>query len=235
MACRTSTRIRTPLGGAVLLAAPTERGNAVLRRRAADAAFSLLEALIVVSVMLIVAAASLPSVIHALKGYRLHSDSAAIAGAMNVARMRAASQYAPYRVNLSINSGTFSIEKLCGNTTTASDASCTGPYASFSTPVLESGTQYVSQGDSLASCRPAGVSSYPGSITADASGCGNTVAFYFNTRGSPVDASGNPLASGGALVYVQNSASAVDAVTVSIGGRVTVYNWSGFNSTWYQR
>lgn len=234
MVCRNGTRIRTPLGRVAVWVAPAEGGDTT-ERRARDAAFSLVEALIVVSVMLIVAAAAVPSIINSLKGYRLHSDATAIAGAMNVARMRAASQYAPYRVNLSVNSGTFSIEKLCGNTTTSSDSSCTSPYGSFSTPVLESGTQYLSQGDSLVSCRPAGVSSYPGTITADASGCGNVVSFYFNTRGSPVDATGNPLAGGGAIVYVQNSGNAVDAITVSIGGRVTVYNWSGSNSTWYQR
>jgi hypothetical protein len=43
----------------------------------------------------------------------------------------------------------------------------------------------------------------------------------------PVDSSGSPVANGGALIYLTNSAGLTDAVVVSVGGLIGVYNWDG--------
>jgi prepilin-type N-terminal cleavage/methylation domain-containing protein len=211
------------------------RPSRYLGRLAPDAGFSLVELFCAMTILVVIAGMALPGVMTSVQAYRLHSDAATIAGAINVARMRAASQYTPYRLNVATGSGTYSIEKLCGNTPVSSDASCTGFYSSFSTPVLETGTQYVSQGTLLAACRPAGASSYPGTITADPSACGSPVQFYFNTRGSPVDATGNPLANGGSVIYLRNTQNALDAVALSIGGRAAAYNWDVSGNSWYRR
>jgi hypothetical protein len=90
-------------------------------------------------------------------------------------------------------------------------------------------------GDSVASCRPSGVTVFPGGITADAAGCPDPVQIYFNTRGLPVGNTGSPLTNGGAILYLSNQNNLIDAVTISIGGRVAVWNWDPGTVRWFMR
>lgn len=200
-----------------------------------------MELMVAVLIIGIIAAFAIPGALGALKGYRLHADAASIASFYNVARMKAASQYAPYRLEVNIAGGTFFLEQLCGVNQLA-NAACTVPGATAYTPqgaIDKLGTQVVSQGDTFLSCRPAGVTAFPGSITADPAGCPATppatLDFYFNTRGLPVDNAGIPLTNGGAVLYVQNQNNLADAITVSIGGRVTVWNWGPSTGQWAMR
>jgi type II secretory pathway pseudopilin PulG len=197
----------------------------------------MIEMLLVVAVIGVIAAMAIPQAYQAIKAYRLHADASAVANQLNVARMRAASQFAPYRVAISTTSGTYWREKLCGDTSTGADAACTSPYNPLTTPDIESGTQYALEGDTFSSCRPSVVSgsSYPGTIQADPNPCPNPLDIYFNTRGVPVDSSGNPLGNGGAVIYVQNQNNLVDAVTVAVGGSVTVRNWDPASNAWERR
>ncbi|MGE5327350.1 MAG: Tfp pilus assembly protein FimT/FimU, partial [Deltaproteobacteria bacterium] len=204
------------------------------RMRKTSRGFSMLEILVVLLIMGIVAAFALPTAISHLRDYRLHSDAQAIASYLNVVRMKAASQYAPYRLVVDINGGTYTMEELCGAKTTTDNSACNGSgtapaYIPLSTPKLVGGTQYAETGDTLLSCKPASVTSFPSGITGDVSPCPNTVYFYFNTRGSPVDGSGNPMPSppGGDVLYMQSKNGLTDAITVSLGGRVSVSTWSG--------
>lgn len=197
----------------------------------------MLELLVVLAVAGIIAAMAIPQAYQAVKSYRLHADATGIAGQLNVARMRAASQFAPYREVINISSGTYWREKLCGNTSASADAACTSPYNALTTAGIEGGTQYASQGDTFASCRPAILSAgtYPGTIQADLSPCPDPLMIYFNTRGMPVDSSGNPLANGGAVIYVRSLSNLTDAVTVTMGGSVIVWNWDTASNTWVKR
>ena len=199
--------------------------------------FSMLEILIVLLLMGIVAAFALPTAISHLRDYRLHSDAQAIASYLNVVRMHAASQYAPYRLVVNIGSGTYTMEELCGAKTSSDDSACTGTnyYTALSTPKYVGGTQYFATGDTVSSCRPTSISGslYPGTIVGDLSPCPNPLYFYFNTRGSPVDSSGNPMTNGGDVLYMQSKNGLTDAITVSLGGRVSVSTWSG--SAWVVR
>lgn len=204
-------------------------------RKRIEAGFSMLELLVVLLMMGIIAAIAIPAAYNSLKGYRLHSDATAIASYLNVVRMKAASQYAPYRLVVNVGGGTYTMEKLCGLTTTTVDSACTTPYQAFTTPQLEGGTQYISQGNTFSSCRPSSItgSVYPGTIIADPSPCPDPLYMYFNTRGSPVNNTGSPLTNGGDVLYLRNQNNLVDAVSVSIGGRVSVSSWSG--SAWVVR
>lgn len=204
-------------------------------RKRIEAGFSMLELLVVLLMMGIIAAIAIPAAYNSLKGYRLHSDATAIASYLNVVRMKAASQYAPYRLVVNVAGGTYTMEKLCGLTTTTVDSACTTPYQTFTTPQLEGGTQYISQGNTFSSCRPSSItgSVYPGTIIADPSPCPDPLYMYFNTRGSPVNNTGSPLTNGGDVLYLRNQNNLVDAVSVSIGGRVSVSSWSG--SAWVVR
>jgi prepilin-type N-terminal cleavage/methylation domain-containing protein len=197
--------------------------------------FTATELMVVTSILAIVGATAVPSVVNSWRDYRLHSDLSALAGLCNLARLRAAAEFAPYRVNISVSTGTYSMEKLCGNTASSTDSACTSAYQAFTTADIESGTQYVLSGDTFASCRPSGPSTYPGTIAADPSSCSNLVQFYFNTRGAPVDSSGNPLTNGGAVIYMTNQNAMVDALTLSVGGRASVWNWDTSSSQWYLR
>jgi prepilin-type N-terminal cleavage/methylation domain-containing protein len=209
-----------------------------MKRKTHPPGFTLAELLIVVSVLGTIAAIAIPSATRDLADYRLHSDASSLSSWLNVARMKAASQFAPYRLNVNLSSGSYVLEQLCGGNT--SDTACTAtgatPYTAYSSPFYDnSGTQYLSTGDTTSSCRPSGISTFPGSITADPSTCPNPLRVYFNTRGVPVDSSGNPLTNGGAAIYLKNPDNLVDAVVVSLGGQVSVWNYSPGSGTWYMR
>lgn len=208
-----------------------------------ESGFTMIELMIVILIMGVIAAFSIPGALVALKGYRLHADAASIASFYNVARMKSASQYAPYRLEVNIAGGTFFLEQLCGVNQLA-NAACTVPGATAYTQlnpraIDKLGTQPVSTGNSFLSCRPAGVTAFPGLITADPAGCPATppaiLDFYFNTRGLPVGNLGSPLTQGGAVLYLQNQNNLLDAITVSIGGRVTVWNWVQSTGQWAMR
>jgi len=223
-----------------LVTQPTGEIRSVSGQLSRMAGFSLIEILVVLLIMGILSIIALPSAINSLKGYRMHSDGTAIRSYLNVVRMKSASQYAPYRlvVHTDTNPASYIMEKLCGNTPStapgdpsmvpAFDAACTGNYQPFTSPQLEGGMQYGAQGNTFSACRPTTItgSAYPGTI-AGATPCSTTLYIYFNTRGSPVASDGNPLTSGGAVLYIQGENKLVDAVTVSIGGRVATYMWGG--------
>lgn len=205
-----------------------------------DSGFSVLELSATVLILGTIAAAALPQTLSLLRDYRLHSDAAAIASFLNLVRMEAASQYAPYRMDVSIASGSYALERLCGGTSATSDPNCTGPYSAFTVPAYDTmGTQRAAPGDSFSSCRPSAVNVFPGSITADPAGCSSAgpdpLEIYFNTRGSPVTSAGAPLSNGGAALYITSPNGMVDAVTVSVGGRVSVYNWNTSAHSWSMR
>ena len=180
------------------------RVNLVTRE---DRGFSLLELLVVIIILAIVAAFAIPSALNSLRAYKLHSDAAALASQMNVARFRATSQYTPYRLTIDVADRTYTVERL--NT-------------SYGSPTAELGPVNVYGGNTFTTTNPGG-SIYPGTLTG---GTGVT-NFYFNTRGMPVDSSGSPVANGGTVIYLTNSAGLTDAIVALVGGRIGVYNWDG--------
>jgi prepilin-type N-terminal cleavage/methylation domain-containing protein len=204
--------------------------------------FTMLEMLIVILILGIIAAFAIPQAYQAVKAYRLHSDAAAVAAELNVARFRAASQYAPDRVHVDPSTNSFYLERLCGDNSVppgSTDPACSGggatPYTSFSTPMIDGGVQYLSQGDSFTTTNPGGASCpppAPESLLA----CGGQTDFYFNTRGMPVQYGGSPLPNGGQAIYLTNPTTGMtDAVVVTMGGRVAVYNWDSVAGAWATR
>ena len=197
-----------------------------------NSGFSMLELLVVILILGIIVAIAIPQAINAVKAYRLHSDAGAVAAQMNVTRFRATSQNVPYRLNIDVSTTphSYTMERLCGNTPSSVDSSCTTPYAPFTVPQLEGGRQYLSTGDYFIRVNPGGTVN-PGTLT---SGNGTTV-FYFNTRGMPVTSAGAPMANGGSVIYVTNRANLNDGVVLTVGGRISVYQWNPSSSAWMTR
>jgi prepilin-type N-terminal cleavage/methylation domain-containing protein len=194
--------------------------------------FSMLELLVVVLIIGIIAALALPQALTAVKAYRLHSDTAAFAGHLNVSRFRATSQNTPYRVTISTSTlpHTFQMERLCGNTPSSVDSNCTSAYQPRTNGV-EGGVLPINRNNIFTTTNPGGTTTYPGTITGGTA----ATAFYFNTRGMPVDSSGNPLSNGGAVVYLTNNANLTDAVAVTVGGRISTYQWNPSTNAWTSR
>jgi len=192
----------------------------------------MIELSTVVLIIGLISVMALPQALTAVKAYRLHSDAAALSSELNMARFRATSQYTPYRVEIDMAAAPhkFSVERLCGATFASVDSNCSGPYQPR-TNGTEFGPQPIELGNAFTTTNPGGTTVYPGTITG---GTGANV-FYFNTRGMPVDSTGNPLSNGGAVIYVTNGSSLTDAVVVSVGGRVSTYQWQPSTSTWSLR
>ncbi len=181
-----------------------------------NSGFSMLELLVVISIIGIIAVMALPSAYTFVKGYRLHADASALASQLNVTRFRAASQFTPYRLSVSTGANLFNMDRM--NTPTP-------PYGSPSTEV----SLGLSQGISFLATCP--VSAKPGNIPSSFTASSTTV--YFNTRGLPVNNMGTPMNNN--VIYLKNDNDLYDAVTVSLGGRITVWNYNVATTTWVRR
>jgi prepilin-type N-terminal cleavage/methylation domain-containing protein len=197
--------------------------------------FSMAELMIVIGIMLILVAVALPTLSNFQGSYRLHSDSGALASYLSVVRMRAASQYTPYRLDVDPTANTYVLEQL--TQTSYNPFGIPGPtnYSVQSPAVYESGTQYLDPGNTVYKCRPSGITVFPPPVTANPSTCSGPFYFYFNTQGLPVDNTGSALASGGVGIYIKAKSGLLDAVTVSSGGAVQAWNYSTSSSAWVVR
>src|ERR1035441_5348336 len=103
----------------------------------------------VVAIMGVISAIAIPNAIRQIADYKVHADATALSSWFNVSRMKAASQFAPFRLDLYISSGSYTLEQLCGSNTTDTSCKASGatPYTAYSSPLYDkSGTQYLSAG-----------------------------------------------------------------------------------------
>lgn len=122
-----------------------------------DQGFSMVELLTVVLIIGLISVIAIPQVLNGVKGYRLHSNAAALGSQLNLARFRATSQNTPYRVQIAMAAAPhrFSMDRLCGATPTSTDSNCTAPYQAR-TGGTEFGPQPVELGVSFTTTNPGG-------------------------------------------------------------------------------
>ena len=203
----------------------------------ASGGMTFLEVMLVVAIAAVVIGMAVPQALNGLKGYHLHSDATSVAAYLNLTRMRAASQYAPYSLDFNPSANTYIVEQLTPITyNPIPTAAPSNPnYASQSPALYEYGTQYLATGESVANCLPASVSVFPAPVSGNPSACSGTFQLYFNTRGFPVDNAGNALANGGVAIYLTGPNNLIDAITISSGGAVQTWTWNAGTSTWSAR
>jgi Tfp pilus assembly protein FimT len=184
--------------------------------------FSLVEVLLVTTVVIVVAAIGIPTLTTITKNLRTGGDARDLNGAIVLAKMRAASDFARARVYADLSANTFRVEIY------PSGAS------SWTT---EGGTTSLSQGvafgyGSLTSA-PAGMASLsqaPLCLQDDlVATYSNTACIMFNSRGIPVDSTWAATALDALYVTDGNS---VTGVTVVATGLTKVWRSDASGTIW---
>jgi prepilin-type N-terminal cleavage/methylation domain-containing protein len=177
------------------------------KKAGASSAFTVLELLIVMAIISVVAAISVPSLQRTVRTYRILGDTRGIAQTLTLAKMRAAANFTVEALDWDASTATYSMKYF--QKTTAQFVPDT-----FTPPMN------LSSGVSIGT--PAG-----GPSTAvgadDSSG-----RILFNSRGLPVDSSFNLITASQAF-YINNG-SDYYAVSVTVTGRIQ--SWKYINSAW---
>jgi hypothetical protein len=184
----------------------------------------------VCAISIILAAVAAPMMGNALGYYRLSGDAKALANAVAMTKMRAASDFTQARLYIDLAAGyriqTFKKTPAPGSwvteggTTnlTGSDTFGFGALAAAPTNTQAVITQGVT---GSAACR-------------DAAGAaiGNTVCLLFNSRGIPIDTTGAPTGAG--ALYVTDGAG-VYGITVSATGNILTWRSPAGTASWLQQ
>jgi prepilin-type N-terminal cleavage/methylation domain-containing protein len=175
---------------------PRSRGSSESR------GFSVVELLIVLAMAGILSAFAIPTLSSAMRDMQLASDARSISSALTVARIKATTMMTPYRVRFDLDENKWSLEKYDSSSSSYAVEQDTNE---LSTGMAGSGITFGKNGGTGV------VAGYPSS---------SSTAITFNTRGIPVDGSGQPTSDN--IVYVSKP-DADYAVTVSLTGKVAVW------------
>lgn len=178
-----------------------------MRKKRACSGFSVLELLIVVAVMSVMAAASIPSLQRTLRTYRIAGDARVIAYTLTLAKMRAASNFTLQAIDWDSGNNRFYAQAFQKD------------LAHFQ---ADGSIQNVNLSSGVVLGTPASGDS-PSTV-----GASNSAGIVFNSRGLPVDSSFNPIVT--AVAFYLNNGTDYYAVSVAAGGRVQV--WKYVDSTW---
>ena len=164
--------------------------------------FSLVELLIMLGMLGLAAALSVPMLTSSMRDLQMISDARSIATSATYAKLSAASQMTQYRLSFNLANNQWSVAKLdrtSGNFITQGSTSTLG------NGVANSGIAFKAN----ASSAPTG---FPAASSA---------TITFNSRGIPVE--------GASAIYVSNS-NANYAITVSLSGKVQLLRYK--NNQW---
>ncbi len=206
-----------------------------LNKRTRQRGVTLVELSMVVVAGIVLTAASLPGLTTLTRTLRISSDTREITAQLNLARMRAASDFTHARVYVNLTAGTYHLEIWNKASTCWQTIGDTNACTVAASPVIPmaSGDTFgfgsIATGPLVAPVQaPACISGVagpsPGTTTA------NTGCVEFNSRGYPVN-SANTIVTTDAI-YITNNSKFYDAITVSISGQPSAYRYTG--SAWTQ-
>jgi len=190
-----------------------------LPRRGHISGFSLLELAVVAGCAIVITAIALPYYSSLTRNYNIRNDADKILAQLNLARMRAAADFARVQFSCSNTTNTCTLSTkqypgTSGYTTESSQAVLLSEGNSFGTPV----------GITAGAGGQSGETPYEGS---GAQSISYTVVF--NSRGLPINDSTGSSVSDYAF-YLLGPNNICMAVAVDVSGRPSVYSLSG--STW---
>jgi prepilin-type N-terminal cleavage/methylation domain-containing protein len=173
--------------------------------------FSLIEILMVVAMVGVVAAIAVPMMANSIGFYRLSGNARSMANAIGLAKMRAASVFGRARMFVDLSGNSFHLELFDKPT---------------STWVADGGTTYLAQNvifsRGVVGTAPPNTQAVIGQAPLCKSNAvipvdiGNTACVIFNSRGLPIDSTGQPIVD---ALYITDG-TAVYGVTVSATGMV---------------
>jgi prepilin-type N-terminal cleavage/methylation domain-containing protein len=197
-------------------------------RAASEGGFSLVEMLMVLAIIGVLAAITVPMSGNALRYLKLSGDARDLTNAAAVTKMRAAAKFTRARLYIDLAGKAFYIQTFDKTISVPCPVGCW---------VNETGTTTLSSTVSFAygpvTAPPANtqttIGQAPACMTAAATpvAVANTACIIFNSRGLPVDATGGP--TGDDAVYVTDS-TAVFGVTVAATGFVRLWR-TNYTST----
>ena len=177
-----------------------------VNRRLTEDGFSVIELLIVLTVVTILGAFAIMQANSALQSYRSLSNARNLAGQLALAKMRAANGFTQSRLNCNLTARSCQLQ-IC---TSRTGSTC-------NTFAAEGGPLLLAQGTTFgfgAVTTPAGTQTT----------IQNNAQILFNSRGIPVDNTGAP--TGNYALYVTNREGDNYAVTVYASGRVAAWRYS---------
>jgi prepilin-type N-terminal cleavage/methylation domain-containing protein len=185
----------------------------------AEAGFTLLELLIVIVIGTVLTLVALPSYSALTKTYRIRKDVDSIASLANLARMRAASDFARAQV-------------VCSATTSMCSLQI-WPYGATSGTAETQQTVVLSAGVSFGI--PTGVTAGAGGQSGEAPYQGSRVqtianSVFFNSRGQPIANDNVGTAVTDYAIYLVGNDGSSMAVGVDASGRPAIYRLNG--TTW---
>ena len=195
-----------------------------------DSGFSTLELMVVVVILMISAAVTIPGYLSMTRYLRITGDGRDLSGAIAGAKMRAAQDFTHARLHADLANNTFQLEVWNKNAACwQTDGDVANPCTIAGSPV-----QPLSQGVQFGLAAVGAGAPNPQAVVAQAPAClvgvagggnlatiANTACIEFNSRGLPVAADGSPTAND--AIYITNN-NTVYGTTVIVSG--LIQSWS---------
>jgi prepilin-type N-terminal cleavage/methylation domain-containing protein len=190
-------------------------------RTASDRGFSLIEMLMVVAIIGVLAAISLPMSGNALRYLKISGDARDLSNATAVTKMRAAAKFTQSRLYVDTSGKTYVVQTFDKTVTVPCPTGCWvndgGTTTLSSTVSFSSGPVSAAPPNTQTSI---GQAPQCMNTAATPVAIANTACMIFNSRGLPVDSTGSP--DGNDAIYVTDG-SAVYGITVAATGFIRLW------------
>lgn len=203
-------------------------------KRTLASGFSLVELLVVVSIIVIILAMSAPRLDSMLKRARLRSNASEVAGLCQMARIQAIKDNQFYEVMLPASTASSQLAFVDLNYDQTYDQ---GSSTTTSDPAVELAQQVTVYGGTINPPSPPATTSMnlDSSFTPQAQTGGVATNPWFNNRGLPCvpDSATSPtvcttqIGTVGYIIYFQDTSNDWSAVTILPSGRIRPWTWDG--------